>query len=122
MPDRGRKKGITLSETAPISNNMRLQTILLFGFSKHRLLLGLLLVTIPTLAQVPTGAASFVKADTTTAGTWKSAYGADGYNVIGNSASVPAYVTVTPAGNSSYVWASSSSDTRAPQKASNPAD
>src|ERR1039457_3644434 len=122
MPDRGRKKGITLSETAPISNNMRLQTILLSGFSKHRLLLGLLLVTIPTLAQVPTGAASFVKADTTTAGTWKGVYGADGYNVIGDLASVPAYVTATPSGNSSYVWASSTSDTRAPQKASNPAD
>src|ERR1019366_2710002 len=103
---RGRKKGITLSETAPIRNNMRLHTILLFGFSKHRLLLGLLLVTIPTLAQVPTGAASFVRTDTTTAGTWRSAYGADGFNVIGDSASVPAYVTVTPAGNSSYVWAS----------------
>src|ERR1019366_2997628 len=103
---RGRKKGVTLSETAPIRDNMRLQTILLFGFSKHRLLLGLLLVTIPTLAQVPTGAASFVKTDTTTAGTWRSAYGADGNNVIGDLASAPAYVTVTPAGNSSYVWAS----------------
>ena len=106
---------------------MSLQTILLFGFSKRRLLPGLLLVAIPTLAlnisaSVPTGAASFVRADTTTAGTWKSAYGADGFNVIGNSASVPAYVTATPFGNSSYVWASSTSDTRAPQKASNPAD
>jgi GH18 family chitinase len=118
----GGKKGITLSETVPISNNMRLPTILLFGFSKHRLLLGLLLVAIPTLAQVPTGAASFVKTDTTTAGTWRSAYGADGYNLIGDLASVPAYVTATPFGNSSYVWASSTSDTRAPQKASNPAD
>src|ERR1017187_8927080 len=101
---------------------MRLPTILLFGFSKHRLLLGLLLVTIPTLAQVPTGAASFVKTDTTTAGTWRSAYGADGYNLIGGSASVPAYVTATPAGNSSWVWTSSTSDTRALQRASNPAD
>src|ERR1017187_6104974 len=101
---------------------MRLQTILLFGFSKHRLLLGLLLVTIPTLAQVPTGAASFVKTDTTTGGTWKSAYGTDGYNLIGDWASVPAYVTATPAGNSSWVWTSSTSDTRALQKASNPAD
>src|ERR1019366_4681402 len=70
----------------------------------------------------PTGAASFVKAATTPAGTWKGVCGADGFNVIGNSASVPAYVTVTPAGNSSYLWATSTSDTRALQKASNPAD
>src|ERR1035437_951625 len=70
----------------------------------------------------PTGAASFVRTDTTTAGTWKGVYRADGFNVIGDSASVPAYVTVTPAGNSSYVWTSSTSDTRALQKASNPAD
>src|ERR1019366_6036513 len=65
----------------------------------------------------PTDADSFVKTDTTTPGTWKGVYGADGFNVIGNSASVPAYVTVTPSGNSSYVWASSTSDTRALQKA-----
>src|ERR1017187_6289162 len=106
---------------------MRLQTILLFGFSKHRRFPGLLLVAIPTLAlnisaSVPTGAASFVKTDTTTAGTWRSAYGADGYNLIGGSASVPAYVTATPAGNSSWVWTSYTSDTRALQKGSNPAD
>src|ERR1019366_9769552 len=97
-------------------------TILLFGFSKHRLLLGLLLVTIPALAQVPTGAASFVKTDTTTAGTWQSAYGADGYNVIGDLASVPAYVTGNPDGRRSLVLGRASRATRAPQKASNPAD
>jgi len=84
---------------------------------QHRLLLGLLLVALPALGQVPTGTATFLKTDISTAGTWKSVYGADGFNVIGNSASVPAYVTVTPSGNSSYVWASSTSDTRALQKA-----
>jgi hypothetical protein len=70
----------------------------------------------------PTGAATFVRTDISTAGTWKGVYGADGFNVIGNSASVPAYVTVTPSENSSWVWASSTSDTRALQKASSPAD
>jgi hypothetical protein len=89
---------------------------------QHRLVLGLLLVALPTLGQVPTGTATFVKTDTSTGGTWKGVSGADGFDVIGNSASVPAYVTVTPSGNSSYVWASSTSDTRALNKASNPAD
>jgi hypothetical protein len=89
---------------------------------QRRLVLGLLLVALPTLGQVPTGTATFVKTDISTAGTWKGVYGADGFNVIGDSASVPGYVTVTPSGNSSYVWASSTSDTRALQKASSPAD
>src|ERR1019366_2458453 len=89
---------------------------------QRRLVLGLLLVALPTLGQVPTGTATFVGTDISTAGTWKGVYGADGFNVIGNSASVPAYVTVTPSGSSSYVWANSTSDTRALQKAANPAD
>src|ERR1019366_3000072 len=42
--------------------------------------------------------------------------------LIGDWASVPAYVTATPAGNSSWVWTSATSDTRALLKASNPAD
>src|ERR1039457_6219997 len=87
---------------------------------QRRLVLGLLLVALPALGQVPTGTATFVKTDISPAGTWKGVYGADGFNVIGDSASVPAYVTVTPAGNSSWVWASSNSDIRAPQKAANP--
>jgi hypothetical protein len=61
-------------------------------------------------------AAAFVKADTTTQGTWKGVYGADGYNIIADSLNYPAYVSVTPAGNSSYLWANSTSDLRAMQK------
>jgi subtilisin family serine protease len=64
----------------------------------------------------PTGTAAFVKTDTTTQGTWKGVYGADGYNVINDSISYPAYVNVTPSGNSSWTWASSTSDPRAMQK------
>ena len=66
--------------------------------------------------------ATFVKMDTTTQGNWKSVYGADGYNVIGDGASNPSYVTPVASGQSSYTWAASTSDPRALQKATNPAD
>ena len=68
------------------------------------------------------GAAAFIKADTTTSGTWRGVYGADGYNVIGDAAAIPAYVTARPAGNAFWIWASSTSDTRALPKASNSFD
>jgi len=67
---------------------------------------------------VPTGTAAFVKTDTTTAGTWKGVYGADGFNVVDNTASYPSYVTVTPSGISDYIWASSTADVRGLEKAS----
>ena len=71
-----------------------------------------------TLAQVVNGAAttataSFVGTDTTTQGNWKGVYGSDGYNVIGDTTSYPTYAQVTTAGNSSWVWASQSTDPRA---------
>ena len=71
-----------------------------------------------TLAQVVNGAtttatASFVGTDTTTQGNWKGVYGSDGYNVIGDTTSYPAYAQVTAAGATAYVWASQSTDPRA---------
>src|SRR5262245_38743161 len=45
------------------------------------------------------GSAVFVKTDITTQGSWKSAYGSEGGNVIGDSAEYPSYVTVTPSAN-----------------------
>jgi len=68
------------------------------------------------LLSVPT--ASFIKQDVTTQGTWIGTYGSQGYDVIGNAASLPSYATVTPAGQSSYTWAASSTDPRALQVAS----
>ncbi len=65
----------------------------------------------------PTGAATFVKSDTTTSGSWRSVYGAEGYNVFGNSAKYPSYVTATPISNSAYTWSASTTDSRATQKA-----
>ena len=63
--------------------------------------------------------ATFLKQDTTTQGTWIDTYGAQGYDVIGSSSSVslPSYATVTPAGQSTYTWASSTTDPRALQVA-----
>jgi hypothetical protein len=68
------------------------------------------------------GTASFVKTDATTSGTWQGVYGADGASIINDSANYPAYVTVTPAGNSVYTWAASTSDARGMQKGSSPTD
>ncbi|MGI9102793.1 MAG: carboxypeptidase regulatory-like domain-containing protein [Terriglobales bacterium] len=68
--------------------------------------------------QVPlSGGASFVKTDISTQGNWPSNYGADGFNVIGDTALYPSYATVTPSGQGSYTWASSTTDVRALQKA-----
>ena len=65
-----------------------------------------------------TASATFVKTDSTTQGTWKGAYGADGASVIGDTATLPGYVTVTPSGNSAWTWSDSTNDVRAVQKIS----
>jgi thermitase len=65
-----------------------------------------------------TGAAQFIKADTTTQGSWKGVYGLDGYNVINDSSSYPSYVTPSPSGNQAWTWVSSSGDVRDLQKGS----
>jgi regulation of enolase protein 1 (concanavalin A-like superfamily) len=61
--------------------------------------------------------AQFVRNDATTKGSWKGVYGGDGYNVIDDTTAYPSYVTVTPTGQSNYIWNSSSSDAWALQKA-----
>ncbi len=64
-----------------------------------------------------TGTATFLKTDTVSQGTWKGVYGADGYNVIGDTTAYPSYVTVTPSGNLSWTWTAFTNDVRALQKA-----
>ena len=63
-------------------------------------------------ATVPKSTVSFLKADASTEGNWKGVYGADGWNVIGdtsgNATSYPSYATVTPGSHDSGVWAASS--------------
>jgi subtilase family serine protease len=61
--------------------------------------------------------AEFVKEDTTTEGNWIGTYGSQGYDVIDDASSLPGYATVTPSGESNYVWAPSTTDPRALQTA-----
>ncbi|MEP6602079.1 MAG: hypothetical protein ABJB49_09770, partial [Nitrospirota bacterium] len=65
---------------------------------------------------------TFVKTDTVTQGNWQPVYGADGFNVIGDTAINPSYVNPVAAGQASYVWAGSTADVRALRKGSNAAD
>lgn|GEM_PF-2527666 len=64
-----------------------------------------------------TASATFVGADTTTHGTWKGVYGAQGYAVFSDVTSYPSYARVTPANKSDWVWQYSTTDSRALQKA-----
>jgi hypothetical protein len=66
-----------------------------------------------TVTVTANGKATFVNTDATTQGNWQKAYGADGYNVIGASARYPSYATVTASGQSTKVWAKSTTDVRA---------
>ncbi len=63
------------------------------------------------------GGATFVRADTTTQGNWRGAYGAQGYQVIGDATSLPSYSQVTPAGNLFWTWTASTDEARALQNA-----
>ena len=64
----------------------------------------------------PTSTAAFIKRDTATEGRWIGTYGAAGYDVINSTASLPSYATVTPSGQSSYTWAATTTDPRAPDR------
>lgn len=59
-----------------------------------------------------TAAASYVKTDTTTAGNWQGVYGADGYSIFDDSASLPSYASLSVTGDSQYVW-TQATDSRA---------
>ncbi len=75
---------------------------------------------IRSCASQQTGTAAFIKTDSTTAGSWKSQYGAEGYTVVNDGVKAPAYVTVSPTGNSTYTWSQSTTDPRGLQKTSGP--
>lgn len=66
----------------------------------------------PSVAKV-----RFIGTDSATQGNWKGTYGSEGFNIIQDSFSYPSFATVTPTGNASWTWSSSSSDVRALQKA-----
>jgi len=66
--------------------------------------------------------AVFITTDGTSQGSWKGLYGADGFNIINDTASYPTYATVTCTNASNYTWVGSASDPRALQKASSSTD
>jgi hypothetical protein len=63
--------------------------------------------------------ATFVGTDSSTQGTWSGTYGADGYDVIGGTESLPAYASLSFNGANSYTWAASTSQTQALQTSPN---
>jgi hypothetical protein len=75
----------------------------------------------PTATPLPAVQASFVGLDSTTQGSWKGVYGAQGYLMAPNNAtypysSVPGYAIVNISGTTLFVWTGSTADTRALQK------
>ena len=77
---------------------------------------------VPALSGTPSTTASFVRADTTTQGSWNGVYGADGYSVIGGSTQLPSYAQVSVSGHGNWTWAASTTQTRAPQVAAGSAN
>ncbi len=75
-------------------------------------------------AAVPqsTASAAFVAADTSTKGNWRTAYGADGYNVIQDLSSNPTYAAPAVSGQYTFTFLASTQDPRGLTKPSNPAD
>ena len=59
--------------------------------------------------------ATFIKSDTNTGGSWINTYGTQGYDIVSGPVSLPSYATVTPAGQSTYTWTTTSTDSRALQ-------
>jgi hypothetical protein len=69
-----------------------------------------------TPAQPVTGtSASFTSSDAATQGNWRGVYGSDGYVLPDGNASLPAYADLSISGANAYIWAASTTDTRALQ-------
>ena len=71
-------------------------------------------ITLPSANVGPTG--RFVRADTTTRGSWKGVYGSEGYNIFQHATSLPSYVTSSLTGESYWVWHPSTTSLGALQK------
>jgi O-glycosyl hydrolase len=55
-------------------------------------------------SQPQPAAATFVRSDTTTQGSWVGTYGNDGYDVFGAGAQLPSYAQVAASNNLSWTW------------------
>jgi hypothetical protein len=65
----------------------------------------------------PIASARFMGTDTTTQGNWIGVYGTQGYNVINNWSSLPSYATVTPSGQLTSTWSTTTTTPNALQDA-----
>ena len=71
--------------------------------------------TLNVIAAPPGATAAFLGTDAATQGNWIGTYGGDGYAIPNGAQSVPSYATFSVSGQSSYTWAASTADLRAPQ-------
>jgi hypothetical protein len=79
-------------------------------------------VTVNPVGTTTGGTATVEVLDTTTAGNWKGAYGADGYDVINDTVAYASYVTVTPSAVNVFTWAGSTTNVRVLLKAASSTD
>ena len=79
-------------------------------------------LTLTVIGNTATASVSYVTTDRATQGNWKGIYGADGYAIEADSANYPSYASVAFASQYLYTWNSSTTDVRAPLKASSNTD
>src|SRR5262249_11232859 len=83
-------------------------------------------VATATITVTPTTSASFLGADMTTLGAWRSAYGGDGYDIAqdtsGSNPVIPAYAQVAIVGASTYTWGTGTGNPAALQDAAGASD
>ena len=72
--------------------------------------------TTSSAAAGASASATFAGLDSSTHGSWKGVFGADGYNVIGDSSTYPAYARITAANKSDWTWQWSTADVDALQR------
>src|SRR5262249_45754307 len=58
----------------------------------------------------PPATATFLSQDPTTKGSWVGTYGAQGYDIVSGPSSLPSNDSVTPSGQSTYTWTTTSTD------------
>jgi hypothetical protein len=61
----------------------------------------------------PPVSAVFLAQNTTTEGNWIGHYGSSGYTIVGGATNLPTTVTIAPAGASTHIWETSTTDNRA---------
>ncbi|MFN7142061.1 MAG: fibronectin type III domain-containing protein, partial [Limisphaerales bacterium] len=75
-------------------------------------------VSATTQAAVPVGntLATFVGVDGVTRGNWKSAYGAEGFQIMGEAPRYPGYLQLSTSGKADFIWNGGTSENRAMEK------